>query len=223
MHTKSYFLALAIAAGSVACSGTEAETPSPAVETARTIPVRTATVQTRDLVETLSLTGTLDPRSEVTVVPEISARLQRVLKTEGDRVVPRSIAGRSGRRRFPPVARSRAGASRRGSGQPRARASGAGPRRQPGEDRRNHRQRSSLGQGRGAGRRRVGVPGEERARNHRAADRTDAQYRRRSAAESRSGMPTQGPSSPPEPRCTPSSTIRCSNSARRSHPAISVR
>ena len=56
------------------------------VETARTIPVRTATVQTRDLAETLALTGTLDPRAEVTVVPEISARIERVLRNEGDRV-----------------------------------------------------------------------------------------------------------------------------------------
>jgi membrane fusion protein (multidrug efflux system) len=85
MQTKTYLLALAIAAGAAACSG-EAETQSPAPETTRSIPVRTATVQTRDLVETLSLTGTLNPRSQVTVVPEISARLERVLKAEGDRV-----------------------------------------------------------------------------------------------------------------------------------------
>jgi membrane fusion protein, multidrug efflux system len=85
LRTRTYYLLLALATlGTVGCSGTEAETP--AVETVRSIPVRTATVQTRDLVETLSLTGTLDPRSEVTVVPEISARLERVLKTEGDRV-----------------------------------------------------------------------------------------------------------------------------------------
>jgi membrane fusion protein (multidrug efflux system) len=84
MQTKIYLLALAIAVGAAACSS-EAETQS-AVETIRTIPVRTATVQTRDLVETLSLTGTLNPRSQVTVVPEIAARLERVLKTEGDRV-----------------------------------------------------------------------------------------------------------------------------------------
>lgn len=83
-RTHLLVLALAVAVGSAACAGTEAETP--AVETTRSIPVRTATVQTRDLAETLSLTGTLDPRSEVTVVPEISARLERVLKTEGDRV-----------------------------------------------------------------------------------------------------------------------------------------
>ena len=91
MHTSTRthltFLLLA-AFGTVACSGTGAETPAAAVDTVRSIPVRTATVETRDLAETLSLTGTLDPRSEVTVVPEISARLERVLKTEGDRVAP---------------------------------------------------------------------------------------------------------------------------------------
>ena len=86
MHTKTYLLALAIAAGSAAACSGEAETQSPVAETIRTIPVRTETVQTRDLTETLSLTGTLDPRSQVTVVPEISARLERVLKTEGNRV-----------------------------------------------------------------------------------------------------------------------------------------
>ncbi len=89
MQTITLLLILVIgAAGTMACSGTEADTPS-AVETVRSVPVRTATVETRDLAETLSLTGTLDPRSEVTVVPEITARLERVLKTEGDRVSPR--------------------------------------------------------------------------------------------------------------------------------------
>jgi len=79
-------LGLVLMGGAAACGGTEAETPIPAGETVRSIPVRTATVETRDLVETLSLTGTLDPRSEVTVVPEVSARVVRVLKGEGDRV-----------------------------------------------------------------------------------------------------------------------------------------
>lgn len=90
MHTtfRSHLLIAGVAAalGAAACSGTEAETPGAGVETVRSIPVRTATVQTRDLVETLSLTGTLDPRAQVTVVPELSARLERVLHTEGDRV-----------------------------------------------------------------------------------------------------------------------------------------
>ena len=40
----------------------------------------------RDLAETLSLTGTLDPRAEVTVVPEVTARIERVVRNEGDRV-----------------------------------------------------------------------------------------------------------------------------------------
>jgi membrane fusion protein (multidrug efflux system) len=75
---------MAGAFGSAACSGTEAETP--AVETNRTIPVRTAAVETRGLAETLSLTGTLDPRAEVVVVPEVTARIERVVRNEGDRV-----------------------------------------------------------------------------------------------------------------------------------------
>jgi membrane fusion protein (multidrug efflux system) len=81
------YLSLAAAAamvGAVACGGTEAETATS--QTARTVPVKTATVQSRDLAETLTLTGTLDPRAEVTVAPEVSARLEQVLKSEGDRV-----------------------------------------------------------------------------------------------------------------------------------------
>jgi membrane fusion protein (multidrug efflux system) len=89
MHTtlrNSLLMAGVVAAIAAAgCAGTEAETAT-AVDTTRTIPVRTATVQTRDLAETLSLTGTLDPRAEVIVVPEIAARLERVLHNEGDRV-----------------------------------------------------------------------------------------------------------------------------------------
>ena len=86
--TRIHFVTLGLLAviPIAACSGTEAEAPAGAAETARTIPVRTATVQTRDLAETLALTGTLDPRAHVTVVPEISARIERVLRNEGDRV-----------------------------------------------------------------------------------------------------------------------------------------
>lgn len=87
--TKTFisFLAVGVvlaALGLAACGSTGAE--STATRTPRTVPVRTATVQTRDLVETLTLTGTLDPRSEVVVGSELSARLDRVLKNEGDRV-----------------------------------------------------------------------------------------------------------------------------------------
>ena len=85
---RSHLLIAGLAAvvGAAACSGSEAETPASAVETVRSIPVRTATATTRDLTETLSLTGTLDPRAQVTVVPELSARLERVLHNEGDRI-----------------------------------------------------------------------------------------------------------------------------------------
>ena len=90
MQTKAraHLLVLTLAGSlAAACGGTDAETTSAAVtESVRSVPVRTAPVQIRDLAETLSLTGTLDPRAEVTVVPEISARLERVLRSEGDRV-----------------------------------------------------------------------------------------------------------------------------------------
>ncbi len=85
LRSHLFILGLVGVLGAAGCSGTEAESTA-AVETARTVPVRTAAVSVRDLSETLSLTGTLDPRAEVTVVPEISARLDRVLKNEGDRV-----------------------------------------------------------------------------------------------------------------------------------------
>jgi membrane fusion protein, multidrug efflux system len=66
------------------CGGqTEAESN---IQVTRAIPVRTAPVETRDLTETLTLTGTLNPRAQVPVVAEVSARLLTVLKNEGDRV-----------------------------------------------------------------------------------------------------------------------------------------
>jgi len=70
-------LGLAVGLGAAACGGTEAE--STASPVARTVPVRTATGATRDLTETLTLTGTLNPRAEVSVVSELSARLERFL------------------------------------------------------------------------------------------------------------------------------------------------
>lgn len=66
-----------------ACSGGSraAEEAAP-----RGLAVRTATVETRDLPEEVVLTGTLQPRSQVQVVAEVQARLQRVLREEGSRV-----------------------------------------------------------------------------------------------------------------------------------------
>ena len=93
MHTsfrRQTFLGIGLAAllVSAACGGNSAEAEATANTPAivRTVPVRTATVTSRDLVETLTLTGTLDPRAQVTVVAEVSARLEQMLKTEGDRV-----------------------------------------------------------------------------------------------------------------------------------------
>jgi membrane fusion protein, multidrug efflux system len=85
MWRKSLLAVVAAASmGVAACSRSDAE--STATATPRAVPVHTAAVQTRDLVESLTLTGTLNPRSEVSVVSELSARLERVLKNEGDRV-----------------------------------------------------------------------------------------------------------------------------------------
>ncbi len=75
-------LVLAAAAALAGCGSRadSAPTPRPGV------PVRTATVATRALDETLALTGTLRPRQQVQVVAEVGARLVRVLKDEGARV-----------------------------------------------------------------------------------------------------------------------------------------
>lgn len=52
----------------------------------RGVPVRTATVEARDLDETLVLSGTLKPRAQVELPAEVAARLERVLRDEGARV-----------------------------------------------------------------------------------------------------------------------------------------
>jgi len=51
----------------------------------RGVPVRTAVVETRDLDESLVLTGTLRPRAQVQVVAEVQARLLEVRRDEGAR------------------------------------------------------------------------------------------------------------------------------------------
>jgi RND family efflux transporter MFP subunit len=74
--------------GAAACGRTEAEAP---IATDQKVPVRTAIVETRDLTEMLTLTGTLEPRAQVPVVAEVGARLMRVSKDEGDRVTQGSV------------------------------------------------------------------------------------------------------------------------------------
>jgi RND family efflux transporter MFP subunit len=80
-HTLS--LAASAALALAACSG-PAQTA--AVDKPKGVPVTTAPVETRDLDDTLMLTGTLRPRAQVQVVAEVQARLLRVLRDEGSRV-----------------------------------------------------------------------------------------------------------------------------------------
>lgn len=63
-----------------ACGG-GAHTATP--EKTRSVPVRTAAVETRDLDEVLVLTGTLRPRAQVQLVAEVQARLLKVVRDEG--------------------------------------------------------------------------------------------------------------------------------------------
>ena len=80
--TVRSYAALAATLLAVGCSGS-AKTAS--VEKPWGVPVRTAAVESRDLDETLVLTGTLRPRAQVQVVAELQARLLKVLKDEGAR------------------------------------------------------------------------------------------------------------------------------------------
>jgi len=77
------FLFAALGLGITGCGGRAEDA---ALDPPRALPVRTATVERRDLEEVLRLTGTLRPRSQVEVVAEVAARLVQVLKEEGQRV-----------------------------------------------------------------------------------------------------------------------------------------
>ncbi len=79
--SKTVLTSLVLGAlGAAACGGSSASAP---VEKVKSIPVRTAAVERRDLEEALMLTGTLRPRTQVQVVAEVSARLLKVVKDEG--------------------------------------------------------------------------------------------------------------------------------------------
>ena len=93
IRTHLFVAGLAIAVAAAACGGggAEAESSSSSAAAVRTVPVRTAIVQARDLTEMLTLTGTLGARSEVSVVAEITARLERTVANEGDRVTQNQL------------------------------------------------------------------------------------------------------------------------------------
>jgi RND family efflux transporter MFP subunit len=81
-------LLLSFAAGSLAlvvagCRGGSSDAVS---AKPKGLPVRTAVVALRDLDDALVLTGTLRPRAQIQVVAQVSARLLRLARDEGDRV-----------------------------------------------------------------------------------------------------------------------------------------
>jgi membrane fusion protein, multidrug efflux system len=77
-----FFSTLLSALVLAACGGAQTAVP----EKPRGLPVRTASVETRDLDEDLVLTGTLRPRAQVQIVAEVAARLVRVVRDEGAKV-----------------------------------------------------------------------------------------------------------------------------------------
>ena len=79
---RTKLLAAGLALAAAAC-GDSAQTAPGA---ARVVPVRTAVVATRDLDQTLTLTGTLRPRQQARVSAEVGGRMVRVLRDAGDRV-----------------------------------------------------------------------------------------------------------------------------------------
>jgi RND family efflux transporter MFP subunit len=81
--TKPALALLPAALVVAACSG-PAQTGT--MDKPKGVPVTTAAVSSRDLDDTLKLTGTLRPRAQVQVVAEVQARLLRVLRDEGTRV-----------------------------------------------------------------------------------------------------------------------------------------
>jgi RND family efflux transporter MFP subunit len=77
-----FFSTLLAALVLAACGGAQTAVP----DKPRGLPVRTASVETRDLDENLVLTGTLRPRAQVQLVAEVAARLVRVVRDEGSKV-----------------------------------------------------------------------------------------------------------------------------------------
>jgi RND family efflux transporter MFP subunit len=73
---------LILALATAACGKDETR----ALEKPRGLPVRTASVEARDIESTVRLTGSLKPRAQVEVVAEVGARLLRIVKDEGARV-----------------------------------------------------------------------------------------------------------------------------------------
>lgn len=82
MNTRAVVLLAAVLAPLAGCSRSQADAP----QGPRGLPVRTATLSTRELADEIVLTGTMKPRAQVQVVAEVAARLLRVLRQEGAHV-----------------------------------------------------------------------------------------------------------------------------------------
>ena len=72
-------IALAAALAAAGCDGTAQTAPE---AKPRGVPVRTVTVEQRDLQDEVVLTGTLRPRAQVQVVAEVAARLLQIRRDE---------------------------------------------------------------------------------------------------------------------------------------------
>lgn len=78
----------ALLAASVGCGGGDTRASS---DSRRAVPVFTARAERRDIEETLSLTGTLRPRAQVSVIAEVPARLLRIVHDEGASVAAGAV------------------------------------------------------------------------------------------------------------------------------------
>ena len=84
MTTRSLLALAVLPLTLISCSGgPRADAAAPLT---RGVPVRTASVESRDIDETLVLAGTLRPRAQVQLVAELQARLVKVVRDEGARV-----------------------------------------------------------------------------------------------------------------------------------------
>jgi RND family efflux transporter MFP subunit len=88
--TRSTVVGLSLAAA-LAAAGCDRSAQTAPDTKPRGVPVRTVTVQQRDLQDEVVLTGTLRPRSQVQVVAEVAARLLQIRRDEGARAAPGEI------------------------------------------------------------------------------------------------------------------------------------
>jgi membrane fusion protein (multidrug efflux system) len=88
--TRSTLFGLSLAAAVIAAGCDRSAQTAPDTKP-RGVPVRTVTVQPRDLQDEVVLTGTLRPRAQVQVVAEVAARLLQIRRDEGARAAQGEI------------------------------------------------------------------------------------------------------------------------------------